>query len=101
MMILDLIFQYIPQFLIIGLFYIVSTLTDIRSKLPNILQVLDNPLRLLFLCKIFKQLRYDPFIDLIRIKVILMLEDIAILIQYDVAILVILVDQVLAIVFID
>lgn len=92
MMIFDLILQYIPQLLIIGLLYIIGTLTDIRSKFPNILQLLDNPLRLLFLRKIFKQLRDDPFIDLIRIKIILMFEDIAILIQYDIAILVVLVD---------
>lgn len=92
MMIFDLILQYIPQLLIIGLFYIVSPLTDIRSKFPNILQLLDNPLRLLFLRKILQQLRDDPFIDLIRIKIILMFEDIAILIQNDIAILVVLVD---------
>ena len=91
-MIFDLILQHIPQFLIIGLLYIVSPLTDIRSKFPNILQLLDNPLRLLFLRKILQQLRDDPFIDLIRIKIILMFEDIAILIQNDIAILVILVD---------
>lgn len=92
MMTFDLILQYIPQFLIISLFYIVGPLTDVRSKFPNILQLLDNPLRLLFLRKILQQLRDDSFIDLIRIKIILMFEDIAIFIQYDIAILVVLID---------
>lgn len=92
MMIFDLILQYIPQLLIISLLYIVGPLTDIRSKFPNILQLLDNPLRLLFLRKILQQLRDDPFIDLIRIKIILMFEDVAIFIQYDIAILIVLVD---------
>lgn len=54
MVILYLILQYIPQFLIIGLIYVVGAIADIRNKLPNALQLLYNNLRLLFLCKVFK-----------------------------------------------
>jgi hypothetical protein len=98
---LDLILEDISELLIVCFFDVVGPFVDIRNQFPSGLEIFNNWLRFRLLCEIIQQLGYEPLADLICIKIVLVLEEIAVLIKEDVAVMTVLFDEVLPVVLVD